>query len=130
MVPETRYAKIRDRQVAYQVIGDGPIDMIVVPPAYLPIDLMWEEPAVARFIDRLSSFTRSIWFDSWGMGSSAPLPHDEARVLEAVVDDMVGLLDSVACERAAVFDVSGSWVSPLFAATHPERTLALVLHSP
>src|ERR1700736_4397864 len=130
MVPETRYARLRDRQVAYKVVGDGPIDMLVVPPSYLPIDLMWEEPAVVRFIDRLSSFTRAIWFDSWGMGSSDPLPCEVGRVIETVVDDMVGLLDAVGYERAAVLDVGGSWASPLFSASHPERTRALVLHSP
>ena len=130
VVPETRYATLRDRQVAYQVVGDGAIDVLVANVGYLPVDLMWEEPTLVRFIERLSSFSRTIWFDLWGMGASAPLPRTEARLAESMVDDMVGLLDTLDCERAAVLDLGGSWAGQLFAATHPERTRALVLHSP
>jgi class 3 adenylate cyclase/pimeloyl-ACP methyl ester carboxylesterase len=112
------------------VIGDGPIDVLVVNRGGVPIDHMWDEPSFVRTLDRLSSFGRLICFDSWGMGASAPLPRVEARVLESAVDEMVGLLDAVGCERAAVLDFGGGWASMLFAATHPERARALVLHSP
>jgi class 3 adenylate cyclase len=130
MVPETRYARIGGRHVAYQVVGDGPVDVLVNSPVFSPIDLMWEDPNLARFLERLSSFSRSIWFDSWGTGASDPVPLIEASLVESVVDDMVGLLDAVGCERAAVLDLSGGWPAVLFAATHPERTRALVLDRP
>lgn len=130
MVPETRYAQVRERMVAYQVFGDGPIDLLVTNLAYLPIDLMWDEPSAVRFLDRLSSFSRCIWTDSWGIGASDPLPRSEVRLLESAVDDMVGVLDSVGCERVAVLDVAGGQTGQMFAATHPERTQALVLDGP
>ncbi|HEV3233210.1 MAG TPA: adenylate/guanylate cyclase domain-containing protein [Candidatus Dormibacteraeota bacterium] len=130
MVPETRYAQVRDREVAYQVVGDGPIDVLVINPSYLPIDLMWDEPSLVRFLDRLSSFSRCIWSDLWGIGASDPRPRSEARILESGVDDMVGVLDAVGCERVAVLDVAGGKNGQLFAATHPERTRALVLDGP
>jgi class 3 adenylate cyclase len=127
VVPETRYAKVGGRQVAYQIVGDGPVDMLVASP--LPIDLMWDEPSVVRFLERLSSFSRSIWFDPRGSGASEAAPHDEDRFMETMVDDMIGLLDALSCEQAAVLDLVG-WLGPLFAATHPERTRAIVLYGP
>lgn len=130
MVPETRYAQVRDRMVAYQVVGSGPIDVLVINPANLPVDLMWDEPSLVRFLDRLSSFSRCIWSDLWGIGASDPRPRSEGRTLESSVEDMVGVLDAVGCERVAVLDVGGGKNGQLFAATHPERTRALVLDGP
>jgi class 3 adenylate cyclase len=129
MPAETRYAQVGDRQVAYQVVGDGPVDLLVVPPAHFPVDLMWEVPSLVAFRDRLSSFSRSIWFDAWGSGASAPLPHAAGGLAESVVD-VLGVLDAVGSQQVAMVDLAGGPYSLLFGASHPERTRALVLDSP
>src|SRR5437870_1557166 len=130
MVPETRYARVGDRQVAYQVIGEGPIDLLVPSLGYLPIDLMWDQPSLVHFINRLATFGRSIWCDAWGIGASDRLWREEARLLESSIDDMVAVLDAACSRRAAVLDFVGGRAAQLFAASHPERTRALVLDSP
>jgi class 3 adenylate cyclase len=114
------------RQVAYQAIGDGPVDLVVVRPPGFPVDMMWEEPRVVRFLDRLSSFCRHIWFDPGGTGASDSIPHEEGRVVESYVDDMLAIVDDLGCERVALFGL-GQPVVALFAAAHPGRTTALVL---
>jgi pimeloyl-ACP methyl ester carboxylesterase len=93
-----------------------------------PVDLMWDEPTLARFLERLSSFSCSIWFDARGRGASDPLPHVEDRFAEAVADDMLALLDYLGCEQVAVLGFGAPWAI-LFAASHPERTKALILHN-
>jgi class 3 adenylate cyclase len=124
-VPETRFAETPLGRIAYQVVGDGPIDVLVTHSPVFPIDHMWDEPSLVRFLDRLSSFSRHVWFDPRGRGASDPLPHVEERFAEAMVDDMLALLDHLGWEHAAVIgDVPPS---VLFAASHPERTKALVL---
>ena len=126
-LPETRYATTAGGgQVAYQVVGDGPIDVLVNRPTVFPVDLMWDEPRLAHFLSRLSSFCRHIWFDPRGTGASDGIPHSEGRLLESVVDDMVAVLDQVGCERVALLGL-GVPLGLLFAATHPERTTSLVL---
>jgi class 3 adenylate cyclase len=85
---------------------------------------MWDEPTLVRFLERLASFTCSIWFDLRGRGASDPLPHEEGRFTESVSDDMLALLDSLACERVAVLGLGPP--ATLFAASHPERTRALI----
>jgi class 3 adenylate cyclase len=127
-VPETRYADTAVGRIAYQVVGDGPPDLLVVPPLHFPVDLMWDEPTLARFLDRLSSFSCSIWFDGRGRGASDPLPHVEDRMAEALADDMLALLDYLGCEQVAVLGFGAPWAI-LFAASHPERTKALILHN-
>lgn len=125
-LPETRYADSTGAPIAYQVVGDGPVDVLAVHPPFFPIDLMWDEPTLAHFLNRLSSFSRHIWFDPRGRGASQPLPPSEAHLAENIVEDMVAVLDDLGCERAAVLAL-GSGATPLFAASHPERTTALVL---
>ena len=93
---------------------------------YFPVDMMWYEPRLVRFLNRMSLFARHIWFDPRGMGSSDRIHHEEGRLLESVVDDMVAVLDAIDCARAAVLGL-GVPISLLFAATHPHRTAALVL---
>jgi class 3 adenylate cyclase len=83
-----------------------------------------------RLIERLASFARCVWWDSWGLSSSDRLPIREARLVESAVDDMIGLLDAIGWERPVVLDVGGGWSGLQFAATHPERTRALVLDHP
>jgi class 3 adenylate cyclase len=126
-VPETRFAKSSGGgHVAYQVVGEGPIDVLVGRHVIFPVDLMWDEPRLVHFLNRLSSFSRHIWFDPRGTGASDWIPHADGRLVESMVDDMVAVLDEVGCERVALLGL-GPALSLLFAATHPERTTALVL---
>jgi class 3 adenylate cyclase len=129
-VPETLYAKGSDGWIGYQVVGAGPPDVLATKPAYLPIDLMWDEPRLVRFLNGLSSFSRHVWFDSRGTGSSDPIAPVEGRLTESVVDDMIGVLDDLGCERVVLFDGVSGQPALQFAATHPERTSALVLINP
>jgi class 3 adenylate cyclase len=100
--------------------------MVISRPVSFPIDLMWEESRLVRFLDRLSSFSRHVWFDPRGCGASDWIPRTEGRLPESVVDDMVAVLDDARCERVVVVGLAVP-VGLLFAATHPERTKALVL---
>jgi class 3 adenylate cyclase len=127
-VPETRYAATEVGKIAYQVVGDGPVDVIVEPRSWLPIDLMWEEPRMVRFLERLSSFCRHVWFDPRGRGMSDPLPA-QGRLVEFVVEDMVGLMDALGWSETAILGLSGTH-EVMLAATHPERVTALVLVEP
>ena len=127
MIPETNYAQTVDgTNIAYQVVGGGPIDVLVATGNHFPIDMMWEEPHLVRFLDRLSTFCRHIWFDPRGTGASDRIASEEGRLSESMVDDMVAVLDAVGSEQAAVIGLQAP--QPLlFAATHPARTTALVL---
>ena len=128
--PETRYAKTADGvHIAYQVVGDGPVDMVFVMGWVTNVEAMWEEPAFARFLGRLASFSRLILFDKRGVGLSDRVPEDRLPDLETRMDDVRAVMDAVGSERAVVFGVSeGGPMSMLFAATYPERTIALVLY--
>jgi class 3 adenylate cyclase len=113
-------------RIAYQVVGDGPIDVLVAHAPFFPIDLMWDEPGLVRFLDRLSSFSRHVWFDPRGRGASDPVPHVEERFAETIADDMLALVDHLGWEQVAVVgDIGPPQI--MFAASHPERTKALVL---
>jgi class 3 adenylate cyclase/pimeloyl-ACP methyl ester carboxylesterase len=126
--PETVYAETSAGRIGYQAIGAGPPGVLVTKPPFLPVDLMWDEPRFVRFLNGLSSFSRHIWFDPRGTGSSDPIAPVEGRLIESSVDDMIVVLDELGCERAVVLGGSGGGLSALqFAATHPERTSALVL---
>src|SRR6516162_2608718 len=100
--PETRYAETAVGRIAYQVVGDGPLDVLVTHSPVFPIDLMWDEPSLVRFLDRLSSFSRHVWFDPRGRGASDPLPHVEERFAEAMADDMLALVDHLGLEKVAL----------------------------
>jgi class 3 adenylate cyclase len=125
--PETRYARSGDVSIAYQVLGDGPLDLVFVPGWISHLDHYWEEPRVARFFRRLGSFARLIRFDKRGTGLS-----DRAvaiPTLEERMDDVRAVMDAAGSARAAVLGISeGGAMSLLFAATYPERTTALVLY--
>jgi pimeloyl-ACP methyl ester carboxylesterase len=97
-VPETRFAETPGGRIAYQVVGDGPIDVLVTHAPFFPIDHMWDEPSLVRSLDRLSSFSRHVWFDPRGRGASDPLPHVEKRFTEAHADDMLALVDHLGWE--------------------------------
>jgi class 3 adenylate cyclase len=127
MQPETHYANSGDVRIAYQVTGDGPIDLVFVPGFISNLDLVWEEPNRARFFSRLASFSRLILFDKRGTGLSDRF--GEVASLEERMDDVRAVMDAVGSERAALFGISeGGAMSMLFAATYPERTRALVLY--
>jgi pimeloyl-ACP methyl ester carboxylesterase len=126
-VPPTQYARSGDASIAYQVAGDGPIDLVLVLGFATHVELQWESPPFARFFDRISSFSRLIVFDKRGTGLSDPV--SEVPTLEQRVDDVRAVMDAAGSERAALFGISeGGPMSVLFAATHPERVTALVLH--
>jgi class 3 adenylate cyclase len=127
-VPETRYVAANDgSQIAYQVIGDGPRDVLVYSPSFIPIDLMWDEPRFVHFLNRLSSFARHIWFDFRGTGASSVVALNEDRLPEAWVEDTLVIADEVGSERFAILQMAGATMGALVAATHPGRTSALVL---
>ncbi|HET7339326.1 MAG TPA: alpha/beta fold hydrolase [Candidatus Dormibacteraeota bacterium] len=128
MFTGARYARGGDGvNIAYQVVGDGPIDLVLTMGWVSHLAYVWEEPSVARFFERLASFTRLILYDKRGTGMSDrvhPLP-----TLEQRMDDLRAVMDAAGSERAAVFGISeGGVVSALFAATYPERTLALIIN--
>jgi pimeloyl-ACP methyl ester carboxylesterase/class 3 adenylate cyclase len=125
--PETNYAKSGDIHIAYQVIGSGPFDLILVPGFISHVEWFWEEPACARFLSRLASFARLILFDKRGTGLSDHVA--QMPTLEQRMDDVRAVLDAAGSQRAAVLGISeGGSMSMLFAATYPDRTAALVLY--
>ena len=114
--------------IAYQVIGDGPLDLVYVPGWVSNIDLMWDEPGYAAFLERLASFSRLIIFDKRGTGLSDPVPLDQLPTLEQRMDDVRAVMDAAGSTRAALLGHSeGGNMCVLFSATYPERTSALVL---
>jgi pimeloyl-ACP methyl ester carboxylesterase len=125
---ETRYARSGDVSIAYQVVGDGPFDLVYVPGWVSNIELMWDEPDYAAFLERLASFSRLIIFDKRGTGLSDPVPLDQLPTLEERMDDVRAVMDAVGSERAALLGHSeGGNMCVLFSATYPDRTRALVL---
>src|SRR5439155_23762780 len=126
-IPPTRYAESGDASIAYQVVGGGPIDVVLVLGYATHLDVQWESPPFARFFDRISSFSRLIVFDKRGTGLSDPV--SEVPTLEQRVDDVRAVMDAAGSERAAMFGVSeGGPMSMLFATTYPERVAALALY--
>jgi class 3 adenylate cyclase len=126
-IPKTQYAKNGDVNVAFQVFGEGPIDIVFVAGFISHVDLVWEDPLLRRFFERLASFARVINFDKRGQGLSDPV--SGAPILEERMDDVRAVMDAAGSERAAFFTVSeGGPLAMLFAATYPERVSALVLY--
>ena len=127
-IPETRYAKTADGvHIAYQAFGDGPVDILFVLGWVTHLELMWTEPRFARFFTRLASFSRVMVFDKRGVGLSDRVSEDRLPSLEVRMDDARAVMDAVGSERAVVLGVSeGGPMAMLFAATYPERTIALI----
>lgn len=126
MHPKTRYAKSGDVNIAYQVAGEGPIDLVFVPGWVSHVEHAWEEPAMADFLRRLAGFSRLILLDRRGTGLSDPVVG--MPTLEERMDDVRAVMDAAGSKRAALFGISeGGPLCSLFAATYPERTAALVL---
>jgi pimeloyl-ACP methyl ester carboxylesterase len=101
MAPATRYARSGEFHIAYQVVGDGPIDLVYVPTWISQVEHFWEEPSVARYFNRIASFCRLIMFDRRGSGLSDPTLG--APTLEEQMDDVVAVMDAAGSARAAVY---------------------------
>jgi len=126
-IPKTRYAKSGGVNIAYHVIGTGPPDLVYVPGWLSNVEIMWEHPPLERFLRRLGSFSRLIVFDKRGTGLSDRVA--ELPTLEQRMDDVRAVMDAVGSARAALFGHSdGAAMCILFAATYPERTLALTTY--
>jgi class 3 adenylate cyclase len=127
--PETRYARVGPDRLAYQVLGQGPPDLVLGMGAFSHVDIVWEDPQTALFLRRLASFCRLLRFDRRGTGASDPLPPDPLPPWEAYAEELVAVMDAVGSQRAALL-VAGPEAGPMalsFAGTRPERTAALIL---
>lgn len=129
VVPETKYVKSGDVHIAYQVLGQGPIDLIFIAGWVTHLELAWENPHQSRFLRRLASFSRLILFDKRGVGLSDRVPLNQLPILEERMDDVRAVMEAAGSERAALLGVSeGGAMSALFAATYPKRSAALILY--
>src|SRR5712691_12889509 len=125
-VPEIHYAQSGELSIAYQVVGDGDLDVVFVPGFISHADLAWQAPLFSKFLRRFGSFARLITFDKRGTGlSERTLGFGSA---EDRMDDIRAVMDAAGCDRAALVGISeGGPLATLFAATYPERVSALVL---
>lgn len=129
MPPQTRYARSGNVNIAYQVFGSGPIDLVLAHGWVSHIEYAWEEPSFARWLTRLGSFARVIQFDKRGTGLSDRVVESELPPLEQRMRDVQAVMDAAGSERAAIMGISeGGPMTALFAATYPERTAALIMY--
>lgn len=127
-VPETRYVQNGDVNIAYQVIGEGDLDIVFVMGWVSHLEYFWKHPMFAAFLNRLASFSRLILFDKRGTGLSDRVPLSELPTLEQRMEDVHAVMDAVGSDRAVLIGVSeGGPMCSLFAATYPEKTTALVM---
>jgi pimeloyl-ACP methyl ester carboxylesterase len=127
MQPQTQFAQSGDVNIAYQVVGEGPIDLVFVMGWVSNIDEFWTEPSFAHFLERLAKFSRLILFDKRGTGLSDRVDEKNLPTLEQRMDDVRAVMDACGSKRAALLGISeGGPMCALFAATYPERTAALV----
>ena len=127
-VPQTRYARSKEGSVAYQIVGDGPRDLVFIPWWATNVEIMWEEPSIARFLNRLASFSRLLCFDKRGAGVSDPVPLAALPTLEQWSDDVRTVMEAAGSRRAALLGYAhGGQMAMLFAATYPGQTSALIL---
>jgi class 3 adenylate cyclase len=126
--PQTRYAKGKEGAVAYQVLGDGPLDLVFIPGWITNVEVIWEEPSLARFLHRLTRFSRLLCFDKRGSGVSDSVSLSSLPTLEQWMDDVRTVMDAAGSRHAALLGArDGGHMAMLFAATYPERTSALIL---
>jgi pimeloyl-ACP methyl ester carboxylesterase/class 3 adenylate cyclase len=130
VVPETRYAKTTDgTHIAYQELGDADLDLVLAPGFVSHLEHSWEDPALARFLRRLASFSRLIVFDKRGTGLSDRIPSDRPALLEDRAADIAAVMDAAGSTRAAIMGISETAaMALLFAATQPERTRAVIAY--
>ena len=128
MPPQTLFTRSGNVHIAYQVVGEGPFDLVYIPGWVSHVELGWEEPTKASFLERLASFSRLIVFDKRGTGLSDRVPDAQLPTHEERMDDIRAVMDAAGSERAAIFGFSeGGNLAALFAATYPQRTTALVM---
>jgi class 3 adenylate cyclase len=126
---QTLYAKSGTATIAYQIVGTGPIALVMVPGFVSNVEIAWELPEKARFLRRLASFSRLLVFDKRGTGASERVPLDQLPSLDERMDDVRAVMDAAGCERASIFGISeGGPLSLVFAATYPDRVDRLVLY--
>ncbi len=126
-VPETSYAPCGNLSLAYQVFGDGPVELVFAGPFVSHVELFWTVPEFKAFFDQLATFCRIVLFDKAGVGLSDPVPR--VRSMDDRATEIEAVMDAVGFEKAAVFGLSeGGPASIVFAATRPERTRALILY--
>ncbi len=126
-MPDTKFARAGELCIAYQVLGEGDVDVILVPQWLSNIEQYWEHPASSYFLRRIASFSRLILFDKRGTGLSDPAP--STQTLEERMDDVLAVMDAAGSERAVLLGTSeGGPMAALFAATHPERCESLILY--
>ena len=127
-LPETHYAKSGNLHVAYQLVGKGPADLVLVDQWFGHIDAQWDVPPVARLLERLASFSRLLMFDERGVGLSDPVSIDSLPSIQEWMDDLRAAMDAAAFERATLIaNMAGGLMASVFTATHPGRVSALVL---
>jgi class 3 adenylate cyclase len=130
MQPETKYAKSGDVHIAYQVVGDGPVDLVIVTGWVSHVDLAWENPIFERATARLASFARVLLFDKRGTGLSDRVQDGALPTLEQRMDDVRAVMDAASSERAVLFGISeGGSMSLMFSATYPDRVSGLILYA-
>jgi class 3 adenylate cyclase len=127
--PVVKYAKTGEFNIAYQVVGDGPVDLLLLPGWVTHLELQWDVAPIARFLERLAGFSRLIQFDKRGTGLSDRVSPSELPTREQRMDEVRAVMDAVGSERAVLFGtIGGGAMSGLFAATYPERALGLILY--
>jgi len=115
---EVKYAKNGKVHIAYRVVGEGPLDLVVVPGWVTHLEAHWDDPLVWRFMERLAAFSRLILFDKRGTGMSDPVPEENLPGLETRMEDVHAVLDAVGSSKAALMGISeGGPMCALFAAT-------------
>ena len=125
--PQTQYAKSGRVNIAYQVVGDGPVDLVLVPGFVSHVEVAWEQPRLAHLLSRLASFSRLIVFDKRGTGMSDPVADPPS--MDERMDDIRAVMDAVGSRRGTMFGISeGGTLSLLFARAHPERCQSVVLY--
>jgi pimeloyl-ACP methyl ester carboxylesterase len=128
MIPATQYAQSAGYSIAYQVLGRGP-DLVLIPGFVSNVEVVWEIPPAAQFLQRLASFSRLITFDKRGTGLSDRVPVDRLPTLEERIDDVRAVMDAAGSASATLFGVSeGGPMAVLFGATHPDRVQGLILY--
>ncbi len=128
MLPETRYARLGELHLAYQVVGDGPPDILLLDQWFGNLDAQWDVPPLASLRERLAGFGRLIMFDKRGTGLSDPIPTSTLPTLEEFMADIPAVLDTVGSDRAALIaNIGGGILAMPYAAAHPDRVSSLIL---
>ena len=128
MQPEIHYATTYGGAVAYQVVGEGSLDLVFLPEWVNNLEMQWQDPRLARFPTRLASFSRVVMLNMRGIGLSDALPQDDSPTIEHWIDDITAVLDALATSRVALLGTGiGGSLALVFAATYPERVSAVVL---